>query len=144
MVHGEPCCKINRYRIHKYSHVEPWIMTSAPRYLGVPYRTLFSQGPKIPHRWKQPSLSLTGYSTKYLLVLLYPLRNLCDTVSPAKIKGHGVTKVIFRQGLINVIISIIISLPSIYLLGSAVFQKKKRREIQKPKTRNSIPYPLAS
>ena len=98
------------------------------------YRTLsFFPGPKIPHRWKQPSLTLTGYCTKYLP--RYQLRDLCDTVSPAKIKGHGVTKGIFKQGLINVIISIIILLPSIYLLGSAVFQKKKRREIQKPKIR---------
>ena len=101
----------------------------------------FSQDPRYRTTGNSHlSLSLTGYSAKYLP--RYQLRDVCDTGSPAKIKGHGVTEVISRQGLINVIISIIILLPSTYLLGSAVFQKNKKE--RKPKTKKSIPYPLAS
>ena len=142
MVHGEPCCKIKRYPIHKYSHVQPWIMISSPRYLGVPYRTLFfSRTQDTAPLETAISLShLRGTLLRYLL--LYRLRDLCDMVSPAKTKGHGVTKVISRQGLINVIISIIILLPSIDSLGSAVFQKKKKGEKTKNQKIDTVPSSL--
>ena len=113
--------------------------TSSPRYLGSPYRTLFFlPAPKIPHRWKQPSLSSHTYGVLYLstYILRYQLRDVGDTVSPAKIKGHGVTKVIVRQGLINVIIFHYHSITIHLFIGFGCLPgKKKGEKIQKPKSR---------